>query len=223
LAIIYLGLKLIFRFRANDRFFWIGALIAWIISIALSIIIIIYGISNLAEENTKTNSLQINIKHYKTLYLQANKNFTELSEKNSLIQTGDEIEYFLSDDNHLFGKPRLDILKTSDIEASINIERKSKGSNNENAIENAKHILFDVIQKDSIIILDPYFEIPKVDKWRVQEVKLKLYLPKGCVIHIDKNLASILKCAKNTDDLSAFEMVDKTWSMTNSGLSSLKK
>jgi hypothetical protein len=117
----------------------------------------------------------------------------------------------------------LDIEKSYDNNASLNIERKSKGSGFDNAIVNVRNIEFDAIQKDSTLMLYPFFEIPSRDKLRAQEVKLKLYLPLGTKGHFDNSLKWILKYAKNKNDYWANELLSKTWTMTENGLEEVDK
>lgn len=216
LSIIYLGLRLIFKFNFGNRLFWLSTLGVWIVSVILFIILLISGMKNIAEDNSKTSSLLLNVKPYKTLCLKMSP--MDSSKFKEFIKINGEVYYYISDDQKIYGRPHLIIEKDFNSEALINIERSARGMNYENAMENSRNINFDVIQKDSLLLFDPFFEIPKSINWRAQQVELKLKIPKGTSIYIDKSLSPLLIDAETKDNLSSSELTGKSWVMGEEGL-----
>lgn len=75
LCLLYFGLKLIFRFKTYDRYFWISALAIWIISAILFAIFVVSGLKNFSENYSKVSSMDLNTKKYKIIYLEINPVF----------------------------------------------------------------------------------------------------------------------------------------------------
>lgn len=131
-----------------------------------------------------------------------------------------DFSYYISKDNKILGRPELKINKANNNEALLNIERQSYGIAYENAVGNSNNILFDAIQKDSLLLIDPFFTIPNGYKWRAQQVELNLNLPVGTVIHIDNNIEPVLKEAEYNDNTWYKNLAGKTWVITNEGFAS---
>jgi phage shock protein PspC (stress-responsive transcriptional regulator) len=216
LALIYLGLKLIFRFSFGNRTFWLSALGVWIVGIVAFIVLLVTGMKNIAEDSNKTSSLLLNIKPYKTLYLKLSP--SESAKLKEFIKINGVVKYYISDDQHIYGRPHLIIEKDFNDEAVIDIERSARGITYESATENTRNINFDVIQKDSILLFDSFFEMPKNSNWRAQQVEVKFKIPRGTRIFIDKSLSPLIIDADTKDDISTNELTGKTWIMSEDGL-----
>jgi len=222
-AIFYFGLKLIFRFKINDRFFWLGALATWIISIFLFIGFVIYGLNNLSEISTRPSNFSLTIKPNKVLYLKVNPDYININQLSRFIKKSQEASYYISNDNKVYGPPILIIEKANENYPELNIEYQARGFSFENASYNAHHILFDIKQKDSVLLLDPFFEIPNNDKWRAQRINLILKLPVGTMIFVDRNIEPLIKETENSENLFNKDIFDKVSIMTINGLNPLKK
>lgn len=218
LGILYLGLKLIFKFRIKDRPFWLGAIGLWILSIIMFFSLIVSNIKSVSEEGNKSVSMQLNVKPYKTLYLQTNPNSINSEELESIFRADDDYEYFLSKDKQIYGRPQVIIDKSRDSSSYIEMNKTARGSDYDDANDNALAIQYDAMQKDSLIMFDPYFSVSDKNVWRAQQLDVKLRIPVGTRICIDKNLSEILKDADINGSYWIHELPGKTWIMTENGL-----
>ena len=69
--------------------------------------------------------------------------------------------------------------------------------------------------------MNNYFSTLKENKIRGQHVKLKLYLPVGKVIYLDKSLEHILHNVDNVTDTWDYNMLGEKWVMLEDGLTCL--
>jgi phage shock protein PspC (stress-responsive transcriptional regulator) len=222
LGILYLGLKLIFKFKISDRWFWLGAIGLWIISIVLFFYLLVSNIKSLSEEGSKSITMGLNLKSYKTLYLQTNPNADNIDDLKTFFETGEDNEYYLSKEKKIYGRPKLIIDKSSKDESFIDLDKSARGSDYDEASENAMAIQYDAMQKDSIIMFDPYFSISEKNLWRAQKLDVKLKVPIGTKIYIDKNLDKLLEDADVNGSYWIHELPGKTWVMSENGLEEVK-
>jgi phage shock protein PspC (stress-responsive transcriptional regulator) len=191
IGILYIGLKLIFRFKLNDRYFWLTALAAWIISIVAFVVLAITGVQNVTNESSKTTELQVNTKSATVLYLQKQDMIQDSMECKTFLKTNDGLSYLISKRKQIFGTPSLSIIKSNG-DAFLKITKESRGASYENAEQNINHIQYNTSQKDSLLLFNSHFSIANNDKWRVQQLSMVLALPVGTKVFIDSNMKELL-------------------------------
>ena len=217
LAILYLGLKLIFKFKTKDNYFWVSAIVIWVVCIFAFVTLTVTMVKNVSEDSFKTSTFDIQTKNYKNIRLTSNSE-QDLKELNVLMDNNDEAQYFLDEEKNILGRPKLTIEKSLDSTGHISIERKARGSSYTNANTNAQNIQYDIFQRDSSIIIDPYFMLKPDSKWRAQQIEITIYIPVGTNVTIDKNLHDVLKDANINGTFWIHELPGKTWIMSEKGL-----
>jgi hypothetical protein len=70
------------------------------------------------------------------------------------------------------------------------------------------------VQQGNTIILDPYFVLGEQGKWQAQHIKLRVKVPVGKYVMLDKSMEDIL----NWGRYSPYKLAGKTWIMTDKGL-----
>ena len=219
-AILYLGLKLIFRFKLNDKYYLLASLAAWILSIIIFIALGVNTFKVLANEGTRTTQFQIKTSPKHTLVLKGDEAYTQ--DLHKFLKIDYDMKYFIYNRSKILGEPELVIEHSTDSTAYIEIERKSRGENYETAYDNAHAIVYNVSQSDTVVHFDKLFELSG-NKLRFQQVKLTFHIPEGTKIYFDKSVKSILTHAQNNDDLWPSELVNKYWIMGNEGLRNIEK
>jgi hypothetical protein len=124
-------------------------------------------------------------------------------------------------DNELLimGRPEIDIIKSFDDQIEISIKKRARGVNSDAARRQAEEIQYSYHVKDSLIVFDPYFNLPEHIKWRDQELDIVISLPVGTKIYLDKSMRDLLHGAENLENMWSDEMVGKSWIMNEKGLS----
>ena len=93
------------------------------------------------------------------------------------------------------------------------IVRKARGATASNAKRIAKSINIGYSFADSTLALDPFFTLPKGEKWRMQEILITINVPEGKRVAIDRNVEKILSTNQDYCFCWPDEMVGKTWVM----------
>lgn len=220
LALIYGGIKLIFRFKANDKIVGLTAFVLWFLSaITLFSFTVIEGV-NYSDSARLTNSYPVTGLPGDTIYLELKENYPDLGFPNDFRFEVDEVEIIVSrQEDKFYCKPTFDIERSISGDLELEIVRRSQGKTRRLAAENAKTFVYDWELKDSVLILDHFFSLPEGEKWRVPEMDITLKVPEGKVVHFGYDMDKIIYDIYNTENVWDFDMTGKMWIMTEDGLS----
>jgi hypothetical protein len=224
LALIYGGIKLIFRFKANDRIVGLTAFVLWFLSaITLFAFGVLEGV-NYSDSARLTNSYPITGLPGDTLYVELNENYPDLGYPNDFRFEIDDVEIIASrQDDRFYCKPSFDIERSYSEEIELEIIKRSQGKTRRIAAESAKLIDYNWEVQDSTLILDQFFNLPEGEKWRIPDMNITLKIPEGTVVHLGSDMYEIIDDIYNQEHVWDFDMVDKMWIMTEDGLTQLDK
>jgi phage shock protein PspC (stress-responsive transcriptional regulator) len=219
IALIYGGIKLIFRFKANDKIIGLTAFILWLLSVISLVTLIFFESVNYADDARITNTHRITALPSDTLYLQLAGNYRQVDWRNEIYLEIDNMEVYLDrEENKLYGRPTLDIVKNTINEIQLEIEKRSQGRTPRLAAQNARSLVYQWEQRDSLLIFDRYFSLLEGERWRTPKVMLKVKLPVGKVVYLDEDMVEIIYNIDNTTDTYDADMVGKKWIMKEDGL-----
>lgn len=224
-ALIYTGIRIIFRFKARDGVIGGIAGAVWIVAAIILATTVLMQARTMTIRDSQQISVNLEATHSpdRTIYLNAN----DSSGWNSISEGRiyNFLDYSLtvrSDERHITGRPNLVIIKTNNDEPSLTIIKDARGMSRPDARQNASEIIYSYSVSDSILTIAPRFQLPEDAKWKGQIVTLKLCLPEGYAVNIDKSLQDILEPEQPHSSLWPNEMVNKTWRMTSNGLRQVK-
>jgi len=217
IAIIYWGLKLIVRFKANDRIISVVASVAWILSIIILAGITLFEVKEYAFSTQIDDSVEMNLPINEILYVKSNQNMDDYSE---IYFFNEGLEVYAHEDypDRIYMEPDFRIRYTSGNEISIKFEKEARGATNKLARKNAENIEFEWYLRDSILYIDPLFYHKNKDRWTFPELDIILYLPKNQKICVDKNLKQTLNHSQTVDDIWTSKIPGNCWIMTKEGL-----
>jgi len=94
----------------------------------------------------------------------------------------------------------------------------SRGANRQDAIKNAKTVTYAFAQTGNTINLSQYFELPtKTGKYRGQNVKIRLAIPKGKLVKFGNNIDEWAAIVKNDNSYDRTLFANTTWTTTENG------
>jgi len=193
LAIIYAGVKMIFKIKVRNKIIGFTAFFTWIIGIIMLAYVTMHEVKNHTRVANISETIQIDTLLSDTLYLKLGKDLGKNIDGYNQINIDHIIA--VSDDNGeicLRGIPNLKIKTSDNDNIEIKITKYARGTEKDIALEHAKEIEYKFNFKDSVIYFDKYFDIPMDRKWYDQNVKIILYIPEGQEIIIDKKLQDLL-------------------------------
>ena len=223
LALIYGGLRMIFRFNANNRAIAGFGFIIWFIALIIAFSISFIEARNFKSKAMIRNDIETIQPSSSVIYL--------ISSPDTITDYYSEMEEFLSIDEaklvydgnyRLFIRPEFDIEKSNSNEIQLIEKRSSRAATKKDARKNADEIIYSISQSDSIITLSPFFEIAKDSKYRGQKLELVLKLPVGKHVFINDNLSDIIWNSSYTNGIWPGDLLDHEWEMTEDGLKEVK-
>jgi phage shock protein PspC (stress-responsive transcriptional regulator) len=217
LAILYIGTKLVFRYKSNNAAVGLSMVGIWLIALVALITVSASQVGNYKSRSSISNSEVLNCDSCNTLYLKLDsdkyEDYTELDWEidnfKMVVINGDEI---------MLGQPSLGVEKSSSENFSILIKTTSRGRDRESAQQATKEVFYNYELTDSTLTFDPYFVIEKGGRWRDQEVEITLKVPEGKSIFMDEDLVRIIHDIENVSNTWDGDMVDKFWEMKPDGL-----
>lgn len=225
--ITYIGIKMLFRIRYTNRWINLGAGLLW----AAAWVLVFFVGARTGRDFSNDASLRqvVQLKAYDTLRLSLNPAKADPGHYGATIDmTRDEHFDSRNDQSYmighrdaeevLLGQVKLIVIKSPGDQAELVIEKMSKGFDHQAAINRARNINYSVVQQDSLLSFDRFFVAEHVDKFRMQELKLVLKLPKNKVVYFDRNMEGILYEVDNVSNTYHNDMVGRRWIMTDSGL-----
>jgi len=221
LMVLFVGTKLLFRYKTNNKLIGLGAFGLWLAALVVLIFVAVNQAGNFGKQTSQTTTQKVDCTTCKTIYLEVNDDLFETLIDNDFSLNHMKIATVNGKDK-LLGHPRFTIEKSSTGEYLMLIKKRSRGSNSENAQKNVEDITYNFSQKDSTIHFDPYYLLKEDAKWRDQEVTLTLKVPEGKSIYLNPKMKDIIYDIENVENMWDGDMVGKTWTMTPDGLA-LKK
>jgi phage shock protein PspC (stress-responsive transcriptional regulator) len=223
LALIYMGVKMVFWFRAKDGIFSLIGFVLWVMIIAaLAVILFSEGIS--FAETSKSSSSRIFTHSPDTLYIQTDKKVSQLIFDKELSLTEDGYYVYINDTKkELYIRPYIKVLPTDGDASRIELRKQSCGRTKTEATKKTEDLLFNFSLNGDTLILDEYFTIPSGHNWSADIVDINIYLPEGTVIKTDNPAGSLFHTHSNGEseedsNLNRSGNLKKSWVLTDDGL-----
>jgi phage shock protein PspC (stress-responsive transcriptional regulator) len=210
IALIYGGIKLIFRFKANDKVIGLTGLVLWLLSVIFLVTIPLYEGSDFATTGLRSESNYLDPFNSDTLRLCMNNEPGIEGFREEWYDEDNDEWHIISDENKMYGKVDLDIESSGNEQFEVIVKKSSKGRSRVRAIENAENTTYRYIQDDGTLILDPYFSLSKVFKWRSPETEVVMKIPEGKYIYLDKNTKYFLDDIEDMPHSRIHEAAGKT-------------
>ena len=186
------------RFLFNTKRKKIVGTIAF--QIWLAALIITLGFSYTTFTAFKSDALNITSHGFKnmnsdTLFVKLNTEsyFQDVmtSDQKTVISQDENFPILL--DGAFYGEPKLRIRQSENDDFKLKLFLSASGHNEDEANNNIQKMnyIFDI--DSSILILDPYYKLKESEKWRNQEVRIEIFVPKNRIISIDSKIPRYLK------------------------------
>jgi phage shock protein PspC (stress-responsive transcriptional regulator) len=113
------------------------------------------------------------------------------------------------------------IEKNKSEQTLVEFHKKSKGRTKADARTAAKEILYSYQRENNAFQFDNYFQLAENQRFRMQELDIKVFIPEGQIIHFDESMIDISKYTRKHQDSKDYELVGNYWKMGSSGLECL--
>jgi hypothetical protein len=217
LAMLFIGTKLVFRYKTNNTAIGLTMVGVWLIAL-VSLIVVSFGqLGNYKNQSSFTETKGISCDSCQTLILKLGKDkYEDYAKMDFEI---DNVKVAVVDGEEvLLGHANLDIEKSANNEFTILVKKASRGKTREVAKQTSENIIYRYDLKDSTLVFDPYFILGKGEKYRGQKVDITIKVPEGKAVYLSDDMVKIIHDIENVSNTWDGDMVGKTWVMKPEGL-----
>jgi len=208
--LIYAGIKLLFRFKVNDRAILLSGVGLWIIGILALTAIVLIEINGRLVSTTVSEEKTLQMDTARTINIRINPNVPEHEYVNNSRFTK-ESYFLLSEDfaQSLYIRPQLEIMKSADVStATLLILKTARGTNVTEAKAHAQDIVYHWSFDDSTLLLNPYFYLQNDALYNVNRLSLKLIIPEDKTYDIGREVQYLLNDFDDVDELFHYDFSD---------------
>lgn len=229
IAMIYGGMKMLFKFKYNNRWLNLAVSIMWFVGFVL----VLYVGVRTGQDFNKTAKVREKIEIVPASKLILKMNETPINAGELNISDEDEVgernyrthrgqsNYAIGkhlNEKYLIGHAQLNIIKSPSNVLELVVVKEARGGDKYTANERAGHISYQVIQKDSVVEFDNIFKVNNADKFRIQNVTAILKLPVDQMIYLDNSVENLIYDIENVTNTYDGDMIGRRWIMTENGL-----
>ncbi|NOY36118.1 MAG: PspC domain-containing protein [Chlorobi bacterium] len=214
LALVYGGIKIIFRIHTGNRAIGLTFFVLWLVS-AISLSFFIMDIaSNYSKRAMLNESVTVGTPETDTLFIAAS---TFPADNIDEIFSFDRAGLYRNEETGvLLGRPEIDIVHSGGDAPELEIYRRARGKTREIAIRHAEKIQYQWNQKGKHLYIDPWFRSGQ--RFYTQEIEFRLRIPEGTVICLGKDLKYLLHFIPNENGYPGYNMAGRCWVMTEEKL-----
>ena len=217
LAMLFIGTKLVFRYKTNNTAIGLTMVGLWLIALVALIAVSVGQLGNYKSQSSITETKIISCDSCQTLTLKLGEDkYADYAKMDFEI---DNVKVAVVDGEEvMLGNATLDIEKSGNDEFVILVKKASRGKTREDAKETSDNIIYRFDLKDSTVVFDPYFILEKGEKYRAQEVDITVKVPEGKAVYLSDDMVKIIHDIDNVSNTWDGDMVGKTWEMKPEGL-----
>ncbi len=219
LMMIYNGIRHLFNLGKRNKVLSVISSLLWFTGVILTTILIYRASGDFSAESKSKKNEAVKIAAG-TFYIRME----------TLSKPGDDLddmthfnrwELFHVRDHQVFGYyPTLDIKASATDSFEVCVISSARGATSAEAFSRSQNINYNYTIKDSVLILNPAFSFNLDDKWRNQNVRILIKVPRGKMIQLSRNLRPLIHNSDidNLQDSDDDDMVGRRWIMTEEGL-----
>ena len=214
LMLIYNAFRMIFNIE-RVRYMGITALNLWIIGLIITLFFSFRIARDYRHQATFSKDLEISQPLGDTLFLSLNQEYADEFLYNSYDYIDAHgMRLIVTEEELFYEQVELVIEDSKNSGYALTQFTTARGRSVRAAKERAEATLWHFEQLNSQLVFDPYFTLGERENWHAQQVWLKLEVPVGKYVRIDKSMEEILRWSR----YSPYKLAGKTWIMTEKGL-----
>jgi len=219
-ALIYGGLKMILRFKANDRVIALTGLVLWVISFFFLITMLLYEGRNYAFSGPQstTETEQLDAFTSDTLYIKMNPDPDIPGFDGGWYVEGDEELFSVSEYAKLHKKITLNIRTSDDDAFEIALYRKTTGRSELTTRFHNISLEYFWLQEENSLVLDPHFSKRKAYRSGSSGMEVTVFVPEGTYINLDRNTKYFLDDVEGVPDEDVRELPGVTHLVGEDGI-----
>lgn len=217
LGIILITISVLFKSNTLSKSVGFSLLMVWLIALSVGIFCIAKNATDFKEEASFSETIELKNNTQQVYYLQLGEERT--IEENFIGKNGKKRIVTITGNDRDFDSPNsvyINLNLTPTGALGLTKSYTARGEKISQALVNAKQIDYYYSQKDSLLIFDKEAGLKENSLWRGQQVNIKLNIPVGSALFIEKKFARrflsdvMYDCLQDSDDSEAYVKVIAT-------------
>ncbi len=181
LAMIYAGVKLLFGFEHKQRFLGVATTSLWIVGLVICLVMLVVTGQSFASQRELSAETLIEHQSSRKLVIDVNDSSFKSWRNDPTVDVifDNGLVLLQKGQQMLVGKPRLYLRDTSEDQIMVIVNKSARGRNSRKASNLASEIEYTFEKTDSVLSLNPFYSFDRSAGWRVQEVTVEVFVPKG--------------------------------------------
>jgi phage shock protein PspC (stress-responsive transcriptional regulator) len=223
-AALLLGIKVLFNTNPFNKVSGFTMLSVWLLCLFTTIYYTVDTLSNFKEEGRLQESKLISASSANKYYLLADDEFSNSVDSAKTMAYGVDNKMVLKQRHVNFGldNVRMNIQKSTGPEMKLVTIYYGRGRTEKEAIASASTIVYNVEQRDSVLIFPREFKLKDRSTWRKQEIEMILFVPYDMEIIVDEKVDWLTHNIYSGD--CEKDVLDRVhWKMGKDGMECTKK
>ncbi|MBU0489902.1 MAG: PspC domain-containing protein [Bacteroidetes bacterium] len=218
LAIIWGSVRLVFGIHNKIKAIRYISSAIWFAGFMLLAYVSVHTLIDFKENAVVRNYFDIREPASDILYVQAIEQCPNIKEPEENISIHGWNAFISNDIKTAYIKPFIDIKKSESEHFEIQVIRSANARTYDEARRRASALKPDIMQNDSLIVLEKCIPIINDLKWRKQEVIIEFYVPVGKSIQFDQSWEGIRMTENGDQNTFELDRPGRIWKMTDTGL-----
>ncbi len=200
LAMIYLGIKMIFWFRARDGLISLAGFLIWLVCLA-ALSALLFNEGTGYAETTKKDTGEVLKKTTGNVYIFSGNKINDIRYDREISFPCRYYRMYFTDNlRNLCIAPSLAVGRSNDEYIRINVRKRSSGRTRDEATGRMEQLVYNYSVEGDTIFLDEYFRIPEERKWSFDNIVVSLYIPEGTKVSFSRGMENMLRTDWNCND-----------------------
>ncbi|MBP6335330.1 MAG: PspC domain-containing protein [Bacteroidia bacterium] len=221
LMLAYAGARILFNIKKGSKVVGMTALGLWLIGLALCLVVGVKVARQFKETGNIRNTITLMQPAKKKIFFEMEHSRNEekdYADDEHDLDWRNDFDLIIKDDFYLSKNITVDVVKSQTDSFQLVEIFYARGNSKKSAQEKASQIIYTYVQKDSLVSLNQYFTIDKIEKYRAQKVQILLKVPIGGEVYLDPSLRNFIYDIDNIQNVWDADMLGRTWKMTTRGL-----
>lgn len=210
------GIQLLFGLKNKFTSIKVAFITLWVLTACMLFVVGVYLVRNLEESSGNIDQIEylsFNKEEPITVSLKSNSIFSGIIRDDDEIVLNEMVK--LTDSLTYFAFPRLVVEPSQTDSLSIKVIRRARGKRESEAIKLAEEINYDYSFKGNNIELSNSFSIKESTKFRGQNIKIIIKVPKGIKIEFGSDIEELISAVRGNHNLKNTTWINRKGRMVN--------
>jgi phage shock protein PspC (stress-responsive transcriptional regulator) len=216
IALFYMGMRAVMSTPLYVRGLGVTLLVLLIVASIMASFVAVYQVREYSDYEVVTNETPLSISSDTLVLAMLDDPYWHNQMNANRLNKLDMLR--IDDSFILKGDPKIRLEVSNSKDFMLEVTKKAHGKTTSDALHFAEEIEYDYIISGDTLLLSPFMQFPKTQKFRDQETEVVLHIPEGRFADISKSLSRLTWSGRSFDDLKRSEIPSHKVTVKNAAL-----